>query len=432
MTKKVKYNVMVGRRMAALRKEKNLTQAELGKEIGYQRSHIANFESGNYPPGETAIKEYCRFFEVEPEYFQEYPLCKKTQALLGELYKNILNEDYPLCEPLLKRLSGNRLNFEQEIVYNGLSSAFFYGMRNETAAEEKGKVVSVFLNAVNYDFDDPVTLNKSQQLYQIERCRFDGKHQEAIDALLSLKELEPCKLAVLRIRLRICVSYFRKQDYYMCYELASVLIKDLEGENIPRLLSKSYVILASACSQLELFQKSNAVLEKLELLVKKNALIEDESILYSHRAYNLSQCGNKKAALENYKRSLRTVQGHERYVGTHIAVISNAIALENYTEANRSIQILEKESLNQREKMVLQSFKGEILLYQGDEKGYWRLQKKSLDFFLDYKLYHNVEYIYDRLIHYYQKNSSFTKAFKYQKIKEEIIRAKNSEKVNAS
>lgn len=47
----------IGQRIAAVRKEKGLTQAELAERSGYAQSHIARIEAGRYSVGFDTMEE---------------------------------------------------------------------------------------------------------------------------------------------------------------------------------------------------------------------------------------------------------------------------------------------------------------------------------------------------------------------------------------
>ena len=43
-------DMTIGKRIGLLRRQKNMTQEELAKKIGTQKSNISRLESGNYNP----------------------------------------------------------------------------------------------------------------------------------------------------------------------------------------------------------------------------------------------------------------------------------------------------------------------------------------------------------------------------------------------
>ncbi|MCL2861604.1 MAG: helix-turn-helix domain-containing protein [Firmicutes bacterium] len=55
-------------RIKELREEKNLSQEQLGKEIGFKPNTISNWERGTRDPDIDTIKKLCQFFDVTAGY----------------------------------------------------------------------------------------------------------------------------------------------------------------------------------------------------------------------------------------------------------------------------------------------------------------------------------------------------------------------------
>ncbi|MDE6442146.1 MAG: helix-turn-helix domain-containing protein [Clostridia bacterium] len=62
-------NNTVGENIKFLRKRKMLTQAELGKTLGYSARTISDWENGATEPNITAIKSLVKFFDITYEEF---------------------------------------------------------------------------------------------------------------------------------------------------------------------------------------------------------------------------------------------------------------------------------------------------------------------------------------------------------------------------
>ncbi len=62
-------NSKVGEIIKNLRKEKGLSQAELGKILGYSARTVSDWENGNTEPNISAIKAIVRFFEITYDEF---------------------------------------------------------------------------------------------------------------------------------------------------------------------------------------------------------------------------------------------------------------------------------------------------------------------------------------------------------------------------
>ncbi|MDE6275051.1 MAG: helix-turn-helix transcriptional regulator [Clostridia bacterium] len=63
------YNV--GITIRTLRKNKKMTQAELGKVLGYSARTVSDWENGCTEPNIVAIKTLVRFFEISYDEFFE-------------------------------------------------------------------------------------------------------------------------------------------------------------------------------------------------------------------------------------------------------------------------------------------------------------------------------------------------------------------------
>lgn len=59
----------VGEVIKSLRKSKNLSQGELGKQLGYAARTVSDWENGNTEPNIKAIKDLVKFFDITYEEF---------------------------------------------------------------------------------------------------------------------------------------------------------------------------------------------------------------------------------------------------------------------------------------------------------------------------------------------------------------------------
>lgn len=59
---------MNGERLKKLRKEKKLTQSELGSKINVTKVSISGYESGNRSPDTDTLQRLADFFEVSTDY----------------------------------------------------------------------------------------------------------------------------------------------------------------------------------------------------------------------------------------------------------------------------------------------------------------------------------------------------------------------------
>ena len=65
-------NDSVGETIRYLRKTKTLSQAELGKILGYSARTVSDWENGSTEPNISAIRAMVRYFEITyDEFFEE-------------------------------------------------------------------------------------------------------------------------------------------------------------------------------------------------------------------------------------------------------------------------------------------------------------------------------------------------------------------------
>lgn len=59
---------MLGKRIAYLRKKRNLSQYELAERLGFSRGKLANYEQGSRQPDYDTLRIIADFFDVSVEY----------------------------------------------------------------------------------------------------------------------------------------------------------------------------------------------------------------------------------------------------------------------------------------------------------------------------------------------------------------------------
>ena len=86
----------LGNNIRAVRKEKKLSQVELGKAVGVSRSTIANWEKGKTSPATTYILKLANFFNITTDYLLGYTptpqLTRKDERDVQKIVKNLLDD----------------------------------------------------------------------------------------------------------------------------------------------------------------------------------------------------------------------------------------------------------------------------------------------------------------------------------------------------
>lgn len=60
-----------GERLAELRKDRQLRQRDLAKELGLTENNISNYERGAYAPDDGIKIMFCKYFDVSLDYLME-------------------------------------------------------------------------------------------------------------------------------------------------------------------------------------------------------------------------------------------------------------------------------------------------------------------------------------------------------------------------
>lgn len=86
----------LGNNIRAVRKEKKLSQVELGKAVGVSRSTIANWENGRTSPATTYILKLANFFNITTDYLLGYTptpqFTRKDERDVQKIVKNLLDD----------------------------------------------------------------------------------------------------------------------------------------------------------------------------------------------------------------------------------------------------------------------------------------------------------------------------------------------------
>lgn len=83
---------LVGRRIRQLRKDRNLTQAELASRVGIQQSDLCRMETGEYKVSLETLFKILKIFEMNVgEFFHEAPpgQIAASEAELLQAFRNL-------------------------------------------------------------------------------------------------------------------------------------------------------------------------------------------------------------------------------------------------------------------------------------------------------------------------------------------------------
>ena len=91
---------MIGNRLKALRKKRNLTQQELGAALGVSASTIGMYEQGRREPDHKTLTALCRLFDVSSDYFLlggpapgDLPPNAELHEVIDEFRSRLMNQE---------------------------------------------------------------------------------------------------------------------------------------------------------------------------------------------------------------------------------------------------------------------------------------------------------------------------------------------------
>lgn len=108
----------VGEKIKQLRKEKGLTQCELGELLGVKKAAVQKYESGQVQNlKQVTIKKLCTVFDKSPAYFifDEYENQLRNEVKLIEMMEEQYGRDIILVLEIIVKL--NDENLEKVISY---------------------------------------------------------------------------------------------------------------------------------------------------------------------------------------------------------------------------------------------------------------------------------------------------------------------------
>ena len=88
---------MLGKRLRALRRERGMTQQELGDALGVSASAVGMYEQGRRAPDNRTLAALCRFFGVSSDYLlledAPAPQAAELEEMLEDFRRKLLGQE---------------------------------------------------------------------------------------------------------------------------------------------------------------------------------------------------------------------------------------------------------------------------------------------------------------------------------------------------
>lgn len=103
---------LIGERISALRKCRNLTQSELAERVGLDSRHISRLETGKYYPSLDSLETMAKVLDVELMEFFQFPSMETEKQLRDSLIEVALTAPEPVIRelvPIARNFMGRKL-----------------------------------------------------------------------------------------------------------------------------------------------------------------------------------------------------------------------------------------------------------------------------------------------------------------------------------
>jgi transcriptional regulator with XRE-family HTH domain len=100
---------ILGYRIKKLRKERNMTQEDLGTVIGRTKFNISNYENGKRQPDNDTLRAFAKFFDVSIDYLLgESNVRHHTETLAFHTTEDLTEEELEQIKLYIKFLRTQR------------------------------------------------------------------------------------------------------------------------------------------------------------------------------------------------------------------------------------------------------------------------------------------------------------------------------------
>ncbi|MBD3107705.1 helix-turn-helix transcriptional regulator [Bacillus sp. AGMB 02131] len=418
--------VHLGRRIAYARKKNKLTQTDFAKKIHVSSSHLGNIETGKYQASNDIILLMSQSMDVPISYFLNWDKVNEvTGEIIEMLFQAILNNDLEEAKQLLKSLKHPIECIQQEISFNMLRAVYHIKKgRINKALEIEEEYLSLFLPISNIEeYPSEFQLYYYYFLMQINFVK--EEYERSYSYGNEILNICSDDFVLINILINLSNISMRLSLYEESLTYINKAICKVDERDYSNLTFVAYIQLSALLINSKQYDKALNIVDRLRKLAEQNESEQVKSIAYQH-------IGTIYFNHEQYEKSLYYFKESEKNnIQLPIEIIQTIITcylkLNHYEKASYYIEKGESYITTEYNKMIILAQKAELYLLEGNEKMHWKIQKKTIHFFIKNNYLENLRYIYTYLGKYYYVQKRYKESATYFM---EMERIKDEEKKN--
>lgn len=416
--------VHLGRRIAYARKKNNLTQTDFAKKIHVSSSHLGNIETGKYQASNDIVLLMSQSMDVPVSYFLDWD---KANGVTGEiielLFKAILNNDLEEAKSLLKSLKPPIDCIQQEISINMLKAVYYIkkGKLNK-ALEIEDDYLSTFLPITNiHEYSSEFQVYYYYYLMQISFIK-----EEFETSYLSGKKIlefwTEDRIEIVHLLINLSNISMQLVLYEESLEHITRAVKRV-GNNNNKLNLVAHMQLSALLIKSKQYEKALKIVGQLTNLAELNGSAEIKATAYQHIGTIYFNYELFHEALIYFEKSNGLVSSLP--IETIQSMITCYFKTGDFIKAKEYIQTGEEYVTSEYNQMIILAQKAQLYLLEGNEKMYWKIQKKTIQYFIKNNYLDHLIYIYKFLAEYYYNEKRYKESATYFM---EMERLKDDEK----
>jgi len=414
------------KRLLLLRKQRGLTQLEMGNLLNMSKQKVGHLETGTRKPTREDIVAFEEEFNLSSQFFEEIEIDTGISIYLEQMLNHFLNKDIQKLEELPSFLSRKPIyHVRQEFQAKLLWAIHSYRTRvYDVALDLEATFLNVYLES--HAFKDYSQFERQlYHLYHIEKFNYLGEYRFGEKSCSELKVLLRDERHLIVSELKEIFFQINQDEFAEAFENLLLLKDKIEQLNDENLLSDFLFYQALCLSHLKLYVKAFNILTELEVMSQRSGDIKRLAIVYQNKGMLYNRRGVYELGLFFQQKAYDLLSESPQKGRLIRTLIYTAIALKRIELAKFYIKEAEKYILEEDDRISILGYKSEIALYEGDLSTHESYLDRALVYFQQNNDIKSLRYIYRYLARYYAEQRKYKQSSEYFMKMEELAYEKN-------